>query len=118
MIFAGSQYKDRSNYAEVQVWRRNDENMYESVAFTMLEVPNQSSSGIYSVTSQMPFKQDDVLGVFLPSPNGQVQLRVLFTDQSDSTGYYIAANSRPARIPLMLAGEVNVLPLIQVEISK
>lgn len=119
VTFAGSNYTEGNRFAEVQVLREinTDPDMYESVASTTLEVLNESSNGIYSVTCQMAFEQNDVLGVLLP--NDQVQLRLLFTDEGNSTGYYIAVaeSPRPQRIPLAI--EVNnVLPLIQVKISK
>ena len=110
-VLLGVDLQDRSEYPEVQVWRRNSSvsSQFHKVVSKeiTLVVGNFTPSGVfqYRLTPPIQFQNGDVLGVFQPSETGSlVRLYYDSNDDSAPVAYRLQHNPQTVNIATPFTG--------------
>ena len=73
----GGQWRNDGQNIELQIWRRNENELYKEVESSEINVTEWNATGLYwyHLASPLPFQEGDILGFYHPSKS-QFRLRL------------------------------------------
>ena len=77
LIIGGQWRNNGENNIELQIWRRNENGLYNKVESSEIYVTERNATGLYwyHLPTHLPFQAEDILGFYQPSQS-RLRLRL------------------------------------------